>query len=110
MEIVALKHGKATRVRLKGRMVVVTAADFERACARLMQGGEKRLVLDLADLEYISSAGLRSIFGIDKTIKAQGGKLAICGLQGMVKEVFQISGFAGMFSVFDTLEAALDQP
>ena len=109
MEIVSMKQGNATLVRLKGRMDVATAGDVERACERVIQGGEKFVVLDLGGLDYISSAGLRGILGVDKKIKAQGGKLALCNLKGMVKEVFQISGFAVMFSIFDTAEAALDQ-
>ena len=109
MEIVSRKQGNATLISLKGRMDVATASDFERTCERIIQGGEKLLVFDLGSLEYISSAGLRSILGVDKKIKAQGGKLALCNLKGMVKEVFHISGFAVMFSTFDTAEAALEQ-
>lgn len=104
-----MKQEQATVLRLKGRMDVVTAPDFERTCERLIQGGEKLIVLDLGVLDYISSAGLRSILGVDKKIRAQGGKLALCCLKGMVKEVFQISGFAGMFSIFDATEEALAQ-
>ena len=108
--MVSLKQENATLILLKGRMDVVTAVDFERTCERVIQGGEKLIVLNLDSLDYISSAGLRGILGVDKKIKAQGGKLALCCLKGMVKEVFHISGFAVMFSTFDTAEAALAQP
>lgn len=107
MEIVSTKQGQAMLINLKGRMDVVTAPVIEQACDKLIREGEKCLVFDLGGMEYISSAGLRSILGIDKRLKAQGGKLALCSLKGMVKEVFHISGFAVMFATFDTAEAAL---
>ncbi|MBU4200616.1 MAG: STAS domain-containing protein [Verrucomicrobia bacterium] len=107
MEIVSMKKENAMLIRLKGRMDVVTSPAFEQACDKVILGGDKLLVLDLGGLEYISSAGLRSILGVDKKIKAQGGKLALCNLMGMVKEVFHVSGFAEMFPTFDTVEAAL---
>ena len=109
MDIVSMKQGDAMLLRLKGRMDVATAPAFEQACDKVVQGGDKFLVVDFGALEYISSAGLRCILGIDKKFKAQGGRLALCNLKGMVKEVFQISGFSVMFSTFDTLEAALEQ-
>ncbi len=109
MDIVSIKQGDAMLVRLQGRMDVVTAPAFDQECDKIMQGGNNFLVVDMGGLEYISSAGLRCILGVDKKIKAQGGKLALCNLKGMVKEVFQISGFSVMFSTFDTLEAALEQ-
>ncbi len=107
MEIHLEKKGSAAILRLKGRMDVATTADFDQACDAVIREGGKQLVLDLSGLEYISSAGLRSILGVDKRIKAQAGRLALCGLKGMVKEVFHISGFTVMFSIHDTAEAAL---
>ena len=110
MEIISMKKGDAALVNLKGRMDVVTSSAFDQACDKIIQAGDKYLVVDMGGLDYISSAGLRSILGMDKKIKAQGGKLALCNLQGMVKEVFHISGFAAMFPTFDTAEAALETP
>lgn len=53
----------------------------------------------MADLEYISSAGLRGILGLVKSIKAASGRLAFCSLQPMAAEVFRISGFNAMLTV-----------
>ena len=108
MEITSTKKGEAVLVSLKGRMDVATSLGFDQACDKIIQAGDKSLVVDMGGLDYISSAGLRSILGVDKKIKAQGGKLALCNPQGMVKEVFHISGFAAMFPTFDTVEAALE--
>lgn len=64
--------------------------------------------MDLSGVEYISSAGLRSLLVLGKRIKAKGGTLLLVGLQGMVKEVFDISGFAALFPVHASHEEALE--
>jgi anti-anti-sigma factor len=55
----------------------------------------------------MSSAGLRSILSLGKKVKAQGGSLVFCNLQGMVQEVFDVSGFTSIFSVYASQEEAL---
>lgn len=109
MEIASTKKGNAVLIRLKGRMDVVTSSAFDQACDKIILGGDKSLVVDLGGLEYISSSGLRSVLALDKKLKGQGGKLLLCNLTGMVKEVFNISGFSSMFPTFDSAEAALAQ-
>jgi anti-sigma B factor antagonist len=58
-----------------------------------------RIVLDLADLEYVSSAGLRSVLGALKRAGATGGKLALAAPIPSVLEVFEISGFNTLLAV-----------
>ncbi|WP_243544005.1 STAS domain-containing protein [Pseudodesulfovibrio tunisiensis] len=93
-------------VSVSGRMDAVTAPEFERECSALSTPGT-RLVADLSGLEYISSAGLRSILATAKRLKANKGDIRFCGLQGMVLEVFEVSGFAAMFSIHPNQEAAV---
>jgi anti-sigma B factor antagonist len=109
VEIVSIKQDNAMLIRLKGRMDVTTSGAFEQACGKIIQEGCAYIVVDIGGLDYISSAGLRGILGVDKKIKGQGGKLALCNMRGMVKEVFHVSGFAVMFPLFDTAEAALEK-
>jgi|YNPNPStandDraft_1061719.scaffolds.fasta_scaffold00174_5 anti-sigma B factor antagonist len=107
MEIKNSRQNRAVIVTLGGRMDAATAPDFEKQCAALIQAGEKLLVIDMAGLAYISSAGLRSILAAAKTLKAQQGDIRFCNLQGMVSEVFSISGFSSMFAIHETLDRAL---
>jgi anti-anti-sigma factor len=108
MEVEGFKKNNVAVVTVKGRMDAVTAPDFEKQCAKWIEENEKVLILDFKGLEYISSAGLRSILATGKKIKGQGGKLLFCNMNGMVKGVFDISGFASIFPIFETLEQALD--
>jgi anti-anti-sigma factor len=109
MEIATRKEGGAHVVSVKGRIDAVTAPEFEKGLLALMAGGEYTLVLDFIGLEYISSAGLRSILSMAKQLKAKDGKMLFAGLQGPVKDVFKISGFGSIFKIFDTEEEALRQ-
>jgi anti-anti-sigma factor len=107
MECVSQKQGQTITIKVTGRMDAVTAPGFEKACAEWIDRGEKDLAVDLSGLEYISSAGLRAILGTGKTLKTRGGSLIFGGMSPMVREVFEISGFAAIFPVYDSLESAL---
>ena len=109
MEIATKKAGSAVVVSVTGRVDAVTAPEFEKGLLALMAGGDHTLVLNLAGLEYISSAGLRSILSTAKQLKAQNGTMLFAGLQGPVKDVFKISGFGSIFKIFETEEEALRQ-
>ncbi|NCC25535.1 MAG: anti-sigma factor antagonist [Deltaproteobacteria bacterium] len=107
MDIKTSKKGIATVVMVSGRMDAVTAPDFEKRCSELIDSGDLALAIDLENLEYISSAGLRSILATGKKIKGAGGQIVFCSLAGMVKEVFDISGFASIFPVYGTQDEAV---
>jgi len=97
------EKGNLTLVTVTGRMDAVTAPDFEKTCQALMQKGKIDIVAELSALDYISSAGLRSILSAAKKLRGKGGNLRFCGLSGMVKEVFKISGFQSMFTIVENL-------
>lgn len=109
MEIATRKEGGATVVSVTGRIDAVTAPEFEKGLSAMIASGETVLLLNLSSLEYISSAGLRSILTTAKQIKAKEGKMLFSGLQGPVKDVFKISGFGSIFKIFETEEEALRQ-
>lgn len=109
MEIIATKENNVVIVSVKGRMDAITSPDFEKELSGLIGKGEKGFLINLADLEYISSAGLRSILATAKSLKAKEGTILFIGLQGSVKEVFKISGFYSIFKIFETKEEALQQ-
>jgi anti-anti-sigma factor len=109
MQISVRKERNIVVVSVTGRMDAVTAPEFEKSLVGLMSKGEKTFLVNLAGLEYISSAGLRSILFIAKQLKVEQGEIIFCGLRGPVEEVFKISGFHSIFKIFDSEEAALNQ-
>lgn len=87
-------------VRLEGRLDIGNAAEFEKECLSWIGQGQCRLVLDFGGLEYISSAGLRSILAATKKVKTVNGSLSLCALSGLVEEVITISGFGNILTVY----------
>lgn len=90
-----------------GRVDSSNAKAFESQVLQKIQDGRTRLVMDFAELDYISSAGLRVVLIAGKKVKASGGVLALCGLSPTIRDVFEISGFISLFPVSETREEAI---
>lgn len=109
MEIQSEKQGNAVVIRVTGRMDTLTAPEFETACVQWIDKGERVLLADFSDLEYISSAGLRTIMVVGKKLRVSGGKFGFCQLSSMVERVFSMSGFSAILPIYSTLEEALSK-
>jgi anti-anti-sigma factor len=107
MEVTNRKESKIMVVSVTGRIDAITAPEFESYLSGLMSQGEAHFLVNLTGLDYISSAGLRSILSAAKKLKAQAGQITFCGLQGPVEEVFKISGFNSIFKIFESEAVAL---
>ncbi|HBA86193.1 MAG TPA: anti-sigma factor antagonist [Verrucomicrobia bacterium] len=106
MELQDSKLGRASVIGVKGRIDNSSAPLFQSHCETLLNKGEKFLILDFGDVEYLSSAGLRSILTLEKKLKPLNGKLILCSLKPTVQEIFDISGFTSIFTLCPTLENA----
>ncbi len=102
MQFESAKQGKYILIKVNGRMDAASAPEFERECGSWISQGEFFLAADLSGVDYLSSAGLRSILATAKQLKLRQGEIRFCGLTGMVQEVFAVSGFASMFQVSKT--------
>ena len=107
MQVASSEQNGITILSLTGRMDATTANIFGDACQAALNGGARRIVVDLSGIEYISSAGLRVILTMLKMAKSLKGTLAFCGMQSMVSEVFRISGFSSMLPIYATTTDAL---
>ena len=93
-----------------GRIDYVTAEGFKTALLTRLEScatGRDRVVLDLGGVEYIASVGLRALMLAARQAKAQGATLVVAALQPLVREVFEISRFTLLFSVFPSVRDAL---
>ncbi len=108
MNIHTETRGNIDILRPSGRIDSTTSGAFDLALAEAFDRGCQRLVLDFSQIEYVSSAGLRSTLIAGKRMRAvPGGKLALCSLAPPVREIFEISGFLAIFTICDSLDAAL---
>jgi anti-anti-sigma factor len=108
MEIQTRQAKNATVVSAFGKIDAMTAPAFESSLTDLIEDGALRMVLDLGGVVYISSAGLRVILAAAKALKSHVGVLVLAGAGGSVKEVLDISGFGSVFSIYDTVDAAVE--
>lgn len=93
---------------LAGRLDNSTAATLQQKVDALLDTGARRVVVDLAMLEYISSAGLRVLLGTGMRLRGKDdASLTVIRPRGMVKDVLEVAGFGQMFPLLDSLEAAL---
>ena len=90
-----------------GRMDADNAAQFEQQCETCIAEGVRSLVIDLADLRYVSSMGLRSFVAIAQQLREKGGELRICRLTGLVQQVFEITRLNQVLPLHDSVESAL---
>lgn len=109
MEITTSTEKDILIVFVNGRLDASTSAELEKAFDAWVEDGKKDFILDLEKLEYISSAGLRTILASAKKLKAINGKMVFSSLKETVKNVFEISGFGSIFSIFNTKDEALEE-
>lgn len=96
-------------IALQGQINSANAATVETEVLAVLQKGAKNVLLDMTELSYISSAGLRVVLVLAKRLKQAGGKLVIYGMQAHVREVFDISGFLAILNVTATRNEAVEQ-
>ena len=97
MEI-SINHGKEMVVVLKGRLDTVTSVDFTNALEK-EEVKEDLVVIEMKDLEYISSAGLRALLALKKTLASNNKELEIHNLNPVCEEVFKVTGFNNILKV-----------
>ncbi|NDV28397.1 STAS domain-containing protein [Desulfovibrio sp. JC010] len=109
MEINSKKVGNVLIMSIKGRLDALTSTELEGKMCKLIEDGETKIVFDLGELEYISSAGLRAILFCAKKLKSTDGTIAFANITGMISEVFEISGFGTMFNIYNSALTAAEK-
>ena len=107
MKIGVERQGGALIATAEGRVDGINASDFEQALRNAISDSDTAVIVDLANLSYISSAGLRAILLIAKLLSKSSTKFGLCSLTDPIREVFEISGFDKIVAIHDTREAAL---
>lgn len=97
MEI-QVNHGEALVFALKGRLDTVTSQDLLKAFAG-EEVKENLVEMDMKELEYISSAGLRALLAMKKELVAKGKQFEVKNLNAICTEVFKVTGFINILTV-----------
>ena len=97
MEIEKSNNGENMNVRLIGELDAMNANEIEQELLKQSEG-VKEIVFDLAELEYISSAGLRILLSMQKMMKKQG-KMEVRNTTDDVMQIFKVSGFVRLLNI-----------
>ncbi len=97
-------------IAVEGRMDAVSAPEFEKFLNNLIADGAIRIIVNFEALDYISSAGLRSVLITAKKIQSKGGEILVVSLRDTVKEIFEISGFSTIIPIHGSVDTALKTP
>lgn len=90
-----------------GRIDSATSTAFDRHLSAVIERGDNNLIIDLSNLEYISSTGLSAFLSAAKKIRSSGGRMVLSGLNARIRLVFEMSGFLMLFQIFPNTEEAL---
>ena len=107
MKITQRVEGDVTVLLPEGRIDTLAADEMDQALQAAVAGGSHKIVVDMSGVEYIGSAGLRSLAAVLVKSRAEGGDMKLAALNKRVTRVFKIIGFDLLMSVHDTSEAAI---
>ena len=96
-------------VGIIGRLDSGGAEVFAQRLHQLIDGGERRLVIDGEKLEYITSAGLVALMVAAKRLKTLDGRIVLSSLRPHIVDVFEIAGFKSIFPIYGNAEQAAQE-
>ena len=103
------EHTEADKlvIALGGRLDSNTSPDLEKLICPRMEDAVA-VIVDMSRLDYVSSAGLRVLLKAAKIARSSQHRLALAGLTPEVQEVFDISGFNAIFSIYESRQSAIE--
>lgn len=96
-------------ISVAGRIDAATSKDLESVLNDLIEKNNTTIVIDLAGTEYISSVGLRVMLAALKKVRPKQGDVKLAALQPFVKEVFEITGFTKLFTIYPNQGEAISK-
>jgi anti-anti-sigma factor len=106
MQVHAEQKDGVTVVYVRGRVDANSAGDVQRCAEERIERGERRLVFDLGETEYFSSAGLRVLLVAAKRLNELGGSAAVAAPRPQVRRVLEVTALNKVIRICATLKEA----
>ena len=90
-----------------GEIDVYTAPQLRERLIALVEWGDRRVVVDLAKVDFLDSTGLGVLVGGLKRLRSHDGDLLLVCTQSRILKVFEITGLTKVFSIYDTVDDAV---
>jgi anti-sigma B factor antagonist len=108
MEVTTTQYKRSDLVKPSGRVDSFTAPKLAEALDQITNSGRYKIILDMEDVEYMSSAGLRVLINTQKTSKRYNrGELVLARVPKRIYEALELAGFVPLFKFFDDVTAAV---
>ena len=101
MQIEIQEMNRVDLFAVSGRVDSSTATDLGKALNTRIDNGTLNIVVDLSQVDYMSSGGLRELIAALKRVKKDGGDLRLSSPSARVREVLELAGLASIFQIFD---------
>ena len=106
IELKVEQHDKGVLIHVDGDIDTLTAPELQSCMASELRETSQVFVIDMSDVRYISSMGLRVFLSHLKRVKAQNGTMVIAAASKLVSDVFRMSGFSNYFEMTADVESA----
>jgi anti-sigma B factor antagonist len=107
MEISEDRKADVVILALSGKLDATTAKTFEEKILGVINSGAQRLAIDLSQLDYLSSSGLRVFLLAAKQLQGAQGKIVVYALRDHIRQVFDLAGFSSIFSIYGSRAEAI---
>jgi len=107
MNITEREQDGVTIYSIEGRVDSEGAVDLDMALQAATADGRNKMVLEMSEVRYINSAGLRTLADILTQNQKAGGDLKLVSLHPKVRRVFQIIGFERFFNIYESIDEAV---
>ena len=107
MKIIQEEQNGIVCITINSRMGTELSSELEKTIKDIVAGGKRRVLFDLGSLDYLRAPTLRVILKAVKQINQKHGKVALCSLNGYVKEIFEDNCYRNTFAIADSVESGI---
>ena len=108
MEVTSEHRGSVTIITISGKFDATTVKDVEAYINGVVDAEHSQVVLDLGDVSYLSSAGIRAMLATMQNARRDGGDLRLAKTTGNILRVITTAGFPKIMKLYDTLDEAVE--
>ncbi|WP_322806549.1 STAS domain-containing protein [Thermanaerothrix sp.] len=108
MEIEHITYKRCDLVKVKGRLDSASAPEFDEKLKQITNSGRYRIVIDMGDLQFISSAGLRALISAQKVCRRYNrGEVVLTNVPENIKAALDLAGFTRLFKIYPDVVSAV---
>jgi anti-sigma B factor antagonist len=106
MDVAISTIDQVTVAKLTGEIDATTASTAQQQVLAVVTPGA-RIILDMSDVPYMSSAGLRMLLSLFRNVSANSGRIALVGVTEDIQDTMSVTGFLKFFTLYDTVADAV---